>query len=70
MHRPASDLTGLGDQPAILLANLDRLGLGPGQVVAELLLHGPEGLGQADALGLGVIGPAASDGVAERLVGG
>jgi hypothetical protein len=70
MHRPTGDATSLRDQSGVLLANLSRLGLGPGEVVGELLLDSPERFGQADAFALRVIGPAASDGVGERLVGG
>ena len=70
MHCPAGDPTGFADQARVLLANFGRFGLGPREVVAELFLDGPERFGQADAFALRVIGPAASDGVGELLVGG
>ena len=38
MHGAAGDLTGLGDQPRVLLGDVGRLGLDPGEVVAGLLL--------------------------------
>jgi hypothetical protein len=60
MHGPASDPTGLGDQSRVLLANLGGFGLGPREVVAELLLDVPEGFGEADAFALRVIRPAAA----------
>jgi hypothetical protein len=66
MHGPASDPTGLGDQSCVLLANLGGFGLGPGEVIAGLLLNVPEGFGEADAFALRVIRPAA-DGVGNSL---
>ena len=49
MHGPTGDPTGLADELGVLLADISRLGLGPGEVVVDLLLDSAECFGESDA---------------------
>jgi hypothetical protein len=70
MHCPTGDPTGLADERGVLLADVSRLGLGPGEVVVDLLLDSAECFGESDAFALGLVRPATPDGSGELLVGG
>jgi hypothetical protein len=57
MHGPTGDPTGLADERGVLLADVRRLGLGPGEVVVDLLLDSAECFGESDAFALGLVRP-------------